>query len=102
MHLGDKMSYLEAVLVHPVRRQNFGDAVAQKCNPYLIRCPMSFIFVCWQKEEKEVDIFEVMLSRESFGSEINRDECFRFQSFKRISSECYYVSSLTTNREGLP
>ena len=32
------MSYLEPVLVHPVRRQNFGDAVAQKCNPYLIWC----------------------------------------------------------------
>ena len=32
------MSYLEPILVHPVRRQNFGDTVAQKCNPYLIRC----------------------------------------------------------------
>ena len=40
MHLSDKMSYLEAVLVHPVRRQNFRDAVAQKCNPYLIWCLM--------------------------------------------------------------
>ena len=33
-----KMSYLEPILVHPVRRQNFRDTVAQKCNPYLIRC----------------------------------------------------------------
>ena len=37
MHLSDKMIYLEPVLVHPVRRQNFRDTVAQKCNPYLIR-----------------------------------------------------------------
>ena len=32
------MSYLEPILVHPVRRQNFRDTVAQKCNLYLIRC----------------------------------------------------------------
>ena len=32
------MSYLEPILVHPVRRQNFGDAVAQTCNPHLIPC----------------------------------------------------------------
>ena len=32
------MSYLEPILVHSVRRQNFRDTVAQKCNPYLIRC----------------------------------------------------------------
>ena len=38
MHHSFKMSYLEPILVHPVRRQNFGDTVAQKCNPYLIRC----------------------------------------------------------------
>ena len=38
VHLRDKMSYLESVKVHPVRRQNFWDAVAQKCNPFLIRC----------------------------------------------------------------
>ena len=38
MHHRIKMSYLEPILVHPVRRQNFGDTVAQKCNPYLIRC----------------------------------------------------------------
>ena len=37
-HLRIKMSYLEPILVHPVRRQNFRDTVAQKCNPYLIRC----------------------------------------------------------------
>ena len=43
VHLSDKMSYLEAVLVHPVRRQNFGDAVSQKCNPYLIRCLKQFL-----------------------------------------------------------
>ena len=35
------MSYLEPILVHPVRRQNFRDTVAQKCNPYLIRCRMA-------------------------------------------------------------
>ena len=33
------MSYLEPILVHPVRRQNFGDGVAQTCNPHLIPCP---------------------------------------------------------------
>ena len=32
------MSYLEPILVHPVRRQNFGDTVAQTCNPHLIPC----------------------------------------------------------------
>ena len=32
------MSYLEPILVHPVRRQNFGDGVAQTCNPHLILC----------------------------------------------------------------
>ena len=32
------MSYLEPILVHPVRRQNFGDGVAQTCNPHLIPC----------------------------------------------------------------
>ena len=34
------MSYLEPILVHPVRRQNFGDGVAQTCNPHLIPCHM--------------------------------------------------------------
>ena len=34
------MSYLEPILVHPVSRQNFRDTVAQKCNPYMIRCPI--------------------------------------------------------------
>ena len=38
MHHSFKMSYLEPILVHPVRRQNFGDAVAQTCNPHLIPC----------------------------------------------------------------
>ncbi len=40
MHLRIKMSYLEPILMHPVRRQNFGDAVAQTCNPHLIPCHM--------------------------------------------------------------
>ena len=40
MHHSFKMSYLEPILVHPVRRQNFGDTVAQTCNPHLIPCPM--------------------------------------------------------------
>ena len=40
MHHSFKMSYLEPILVHPVRRQNFGDAVAQTCNPHLIPCHM--------------------------------------------------------------
>ena len=35
------MSYLEPILLHPVRRQNFGDAVAQTCNPHLIPCHKS-------------------------------------------------------------
>ena len=40
MHHSFKMSYLEPILVHPVRRQNFGDGVAQTCNPHLIPCLM--------------------------------------------------------------
>ena len=39
------MSYLEPILVHPVRRQNFGDAVAQTCNPHLIPCHI-WILAC--------------------------------------------------------
>jgi len=38
MHHSFKMSYLEPILVHPVRRQNFGDTVGQTCNPHLIPC----------------------------------------------------------------
>ena len=41
MHHRIKMSYLEPILVHPVRRQNFGDGVAQTCNPHLIPCHKS-------------------------------------------------------------
>ena len=51
MHLRIKMSYLEAVLVHPVRRQNFGDAMSQKCNHYQIRCHI-FLKRKWYEDLK--------------------------------------------------
>ena len=47
------MSYLEPILVHPVRRQNFRDAVAQKCNPYLIRCLNHEYFRRQQEDQVE-------------------------------------------------
>ena len=53
MHHSFKMSYLEPILVHPVRRQNFGDAVAQTCNPHLIPCHIQFIY----KTYKKTDVF---------------------------------------------
>ena len=64
MHHSFKMSYLEPILVHPVRRQNFGDAVAQTCNPHLIPChnekdvkesndkEAHLRDVCWQVAQK--------------------------------------------------
>ena len=70
MHHSFKMSYQEPILVHPVRRQNFGDTVAQKCNPYLIRCHNIEVIrvkrrVPAEKEKKQV-VEEVKESEKVF------------------------------------
>ena len=58
------MSYLEPILLHPVRRQNFGDAVTQTCNPHLIPClnhPQ-----CWYKTEKAFILIIILSSSYHF------------------------------------
>ena len=58
------MSYLESVKVHPVRRQNFRDTLAQKCNPYLIRqglrCCTIPSLICQQKSYASQDAVKVL------------------------------------------
>ena len=69
------MSYMEPILVHPVSRQNFGDAVAQTCNPHLIPCPTSM----------QVCTFEAFFPKSNMYGLTTLLSCCLFLSFAAFS-----------------
>ena len=75
------MSYLEPILVHPVRRQNFGDGVAQTCNPHLIPCHREDKeHMMWTANKRTYDLISQKRLLQNF-------QCQRHPSHKNTNEE---------------